>query len=350
MMERRAFLAVVLALSGCGRRQDSDKLAAEVVPEPAATPPPPQPPRPKMPRIALLSAGTRPAASVAPAATGHGIFRSHLRELGHVEGKTILVDERYADEDAQRLPRIAHDIAGGAFDIIVTFGPQAAAAAAKATNAVPIVMVNGGDPVASGLVKSLARPGGNLTGTASGTMEVGVRQLELLRELLPGITRLGVLVNPTNAANAAQLASVTRHARRVGIGVVDAELSHTADLDRAFNLMREARPDALMVPTDPVIFANGMRVLAFATANRLPAIYGLAEMAYAGGLMSYSPVLRTQFAEAAKYVDKILKGAKPGDMPISQPMQFELIINLRAAKAIGVTIPRQLALKAEIVE
>ncbi len=199
---------------------------------------------------------------------------------------------------------------------------------------------------------SLAHPGGNVTGTTSMTPDLGAKQVELLRELIPRLATLGVLANPTNAGAPPLLANATEAARRFNISVVVAEVTRTEDFDKAFGVLRDARPDALMVMMEPLIGLNVAKILDYAATNRLPVSFDVGrEVARQGGLISYGPVLTTHYALVADFVDKILKGAKPGDLPIQQPTQFALVINLKTAKLLGIKIPQSLLLRAdEVIE
>ena len=357
-MDRRAFLVALLAAYGCGRGDEPKKVteASNATSKAAEAPQASKPetvsaqPQTKIPRVAMLFFGVR----ALPAATldGVALLRARLIELGYVEGKTILIEERYADGDAQRLTKLAREIVESKPDVIVTVAVAATAAARQATSTIPIVMLHAGNPVGSGLVASLANPGGNVTGTTSMVPELGAKQVELLRQLIPGLARLGVLVNPTNAGTAPYLANVTETARRLNVNLTVAEVTRAEDFEKAFGVLRDARPDGLLVMIEPLIVVNRARVLDFAASNRLPASYDVGgDIVRQGGLISYGPVLRTHYAIAADYVDQILKGAKPGDLPVHQPTQFALVINLKTAKALGLTIPQSLLLRAdEVIE
>jgi putative ABC transport system substrate-binding protein len=356
-MDRRAFLVVSTVASGCGP-SDVPKTTTEanrVTPTSADAPGVKKQlastrPQAKIPRVAMLVFGSRlngsaTANGTAPVAT---LVRDRLTELGYVEGQTILLEERYADGDPKRLTQLANEIVQSKPDAIVAIAAAATAAARQATSTIPIVMVHAGDPVGSGLATTLAHPGGNVTGTTSMVPDLGVKQVELLRQLVPGLARLGVLANPTNAGVPPSLANVNEAARRFSISVVVAEVTRAEDFDQALGLLRDARLDALLVLIEPMIFMNCARVLDFAAANRLPASYDVGRVVVRqGGLVSYGPVLTTHYALAADYVDKILKGARPGDLPIQQPIQFALAINLKTAREIGVTIPQPLLLRAD---
>jgi len=355
-MDRRGFLVALIFMCGCGPNEAPRKAADATQALPAAATPGSQKQSvgaaTRIPRVTLLAFGTRDIGSATttirePVAM---LFRNRMAELGYVEGTTILIEERYADGDPQRLTQLAYEIVEGKPDVIVTIAAAATGAARQATSTIPIVMAHAGNPVGSGLVASLARPGGNVTGTTSMAPELGLKQVELLRQLIPGLARLGVLVNPTNAGTAPLLATVGEEARRFNISVVVAEVTRAEDFDKAFGLLRDAHLDALFVMVEPLIGLHIAQVLDFAAANRLPASYDVGGgFVRRGGLISYGPVLATHYALAAEYVDKILKGAKPGDLPVQQPTQFALAINLKTAKALGLTVPQSLLVRADEV-
>jgi putative ABC transport system substrate-binding protein len=355
-MDRRGFLVALIFMCGCGPNEAPRKAADATQALPAAATPGSQKQSvgaaTRIPRVTLLAFGTRDIGSATttirePVAM---LFRNRMAELGYVEGTTILIEERYADGDPQRLTQLAHEIVEGKPDVIVTIAAAATGAARQATSTIPIVMAHAGNPVGSGLVASLARPGGNVTGTTSMAPELGLKQVELLRQLIPGLARLGVLVNPTNAGTAPLLATVGEEARRFNIGVVVAEVTRAEDFDKAFGLLRDAHLDALFVMVEPLIGLHIAQVLDFAAANRLPASYDVGGgFVRRGGLISYGPVLATHYALAAEYVDKILKGANPGNLPVQQPTQFALAINLKTAKALGLTVPQSLLVRADEV-
>ena len=355
-MDRRGFLVALIFMCGCGPNEAPRKAADATQALPAAATPGSQKQSvgaaTRIPRVTLLAFGTRDIGSATttirePVAM---LFRNRMAELGYVEGTTILIEERYADGDPQRLTQLAHEIVEGKADVIVTIAAAATAAAREATGTIPIVMAHAGSPVGSGLVASLARPGGNVTGTTSMAPELGLKQVELLRQLIPGLARLGVLVNPTNAGTAPLLATVGEEARRFNISVVVAEVTRAEDFDKAFGLLRDAHLDALFVMVEPLIGLHIAQVLDFAAANRLPASYDVGGgFVRRGGLISYGPVLATHYALAAEYVDKILKGANPGNLPVQQPTKFALAINLKTAKALGLTVPQSLLVRADEV-
>ncbi len=301
----------------------------------------------KIPRVALLFFGKRARGM---SVDGPALFRQRLRELGYVEGKSILIEERHAEGNAQRLSELAQELVASKVDVIVASAVAASTAARQATSTIPIVMVHAGNPIGAGLIASLARPGGNVTGTTSIIPELGAKQVELFRELVPRVAKLGVLVNPTNAATAPLLANVTDAARSFNISLVVAEVTRAEDFRNAFAVLRNSRPDGFLVMVEPLISDHIAQVLDFAASTRLPASYAPgSSIARDGGLISYGPVLLEHYAVAAGYVDKILKGAKPADLPVQQPTKFELVINLKTAKALGITVPQSLLLRADEV-
>jgi putative ABC transport system substrate-binding protein len=248
------------------------------------------------------------------------------------------------------LKQLAREIVKSKPEVIVTAAFAATAATREATTTIPIVMLHAGDPVGSGLVESLSHPGGNVTGTTSMVPDLGAKQVELLRQLIPGLARLGVLLNPTNAGHSSALANVTDAARLHNVRVVVVEVTRADEFAKAFGILRDAHPDALLVMMEPLIGANRGSILQFAAANRLPASYDVgSEIVRQGGLVSYGPVLRMHYAQGAEYVDKIIRGADPGRLPVQQPTQFALTINLKTASALGLTIPQLLLLRADEV-
>ena len=302
--------------------------------------------QPKVPRIGVLwfssSSDPLPRRRIA-------VFRQRLRELGYVEGKTILIEERSAEGIAQRLSELAREFVESKVDVIVANAVAASTAARQATSTIPIVMVLAGNPIGAGLIASLARPGDNVTGTTSMIPELGAKQIQLFRELVPRVTKLAILCNPTNAGVAPLLENVTNTARRFNISTVVAEVSRAEDFAKAFSVLRNARADGFLVMVEPLISAHIYQVIGFADSARLPASYDVGDMVRAGGLMSYGPVFLDHFVMAAEYVDKILKGAKPADLPVQQPRKFELVINLKTAKTLGLTIPQSILIRADEV-
>ena len=272
-----------------------------------------------------------------------------LNELGYIEGRTIIFEYRASQGVPERLPALAQDLVQRRVDVIVTYGTPPAQAAKQATRTIPIVMVGIGDPVKAGLVPSLARPGGNITGNTILGPEIGAKRLQLLREALPKVARVAMLWNPQNASNTAQFHNVQRAAPALGLTLLPVEVSSVGELDSAFAAVMKKRPDALMVTADPVQQLFVGRIIQLAAGTRLPTIFQIKENAMSGGLMSYGPSLPELFRRAAAYIDKILKGTRPSDLPVEQPETFELVINMRTANALGLTIPRSLLVRADRV-
>ena len=276
-------------------------------------------------------------------------MRSSLRELGYVEGRTIIIEYRSAEGRAERLPALAAELVERKVDVIVAGGGNVSTLAARnATTTIPIVMAGSLSAVESGLVASLARPGGNITGLTV-PRELGAKQLELLRELVPSLSRLVVFLrrDPASAARRAQSKATVLEFLRVTLEYVDVE--EPEDLAQAFVTARASRPHAMIVGPDPLFFERRNQLLDFARAARLPAMYPFRDFVDAGGLMSYSLSAVEASHSAARYVDRILKGAKPADLPVEEPTKFELVINLKTARSLGLTIPPSLLLRADQV-
>jgi putative ABC transport system substrate-binding protein len=298
---------------------------------------------PKIARIGYLSPST-------PAAVAQNLaaFRQELRELGHVEGKTFVLELRYAEARVERLPDLARELVSLKVDVIITATDVAIAAVKRETQMIPIVMANSSDPVGAGFVASLARPGGNVTGLSTISLELTGKRLELLKEAVPGLSRVALLWNPGVRGDTLQYKEAEGVARALGLSLQSVEVVLAEDLDRAFSAITEQRAQALTVTgPSPVTFSNRAKIATFAQRNRLPSIYGGREFVVAGGLMSYGPSDLDSFRRAATYVDKILKGAKPGDLPIQQATRFELVINLKTAKALDLTIPQSVLVRAD---
>jgi putative ABC transport system substrate-binding protein len=299
----------------------------------------------KVPNVAYLSASSAASATGAVEA-----FRQGLRELGYIEGRNILIEYRWADGRFDRLPALAAELTRLPVDVIVASNTPAALAARKATSTIPIILVTAGDPVGSGLVASLARPGGNVTGLSLfPTLEISGKQLELLKEAFPTVSHVAVLANPANPPTAGLLTETEFAARSLGLRLRVVEVREPKDFDGAFATMKNERVPALLVIADPLVNDNRGRIVVFAATSRLPAIYPYRTFVDAGGLMSYGVDLSDLSRRAATYVDRILKGAKPAELPIEQPTKFELVVNLRTAKALGLTIPPSLLLRADHV-
>jgi putative ABC transport system substrate-binding protein len=280
------------------------------------------------------------------------VFRQGLRDLGYVEGRNVVIEYRDAEGKPERLPALAAELVGLKVDVIVAGGQPHALAAMQATRTLPIVFIGAADPVTSGLVTSLARPGGNVTGLSFLAPELVGKRLELLKQAVPGVTRVAVLWEPGGQGERTakdMLKQAEAAARALGVRPQFVEARGPADFDRAFSDMTRARAGALTV-LGSVMFVNERRRLVdLAAKNRLPAVYLSREFVDAGGLMSYGPNVADLFRRAATYVDKILKGAKPGDLPVEQPTKFELVINMKTAKALGLTIPQSLLGRADHV-
>ena len=274
-------------------------------------------------------------------------FRQALNNLGYIEGKNIRFEYRYAEGYNERLPELANDLADLNVDVIVTWGTDAVLAAKQATTTIPIVMGTIGDPLGSGIVTNLARPGGNVTGSSSRAAELESKRLELLKEAVPGLSRAAILFNPTNHYMPLALQSARKGAQMLHVSLAIYEVRDTTTLDAAFVTLTKDRPDAFMVPADTFLVSQRSRIAQFAIENKLPSVYTYRQHVEAGGLIAYTPNYHDLFRRAASYVDKILKGAKPGELPIAQPTKFELVINLTTAKALGLVIPRVLLASAD---
>jgi putative tryptophan/tyrosine transport system substrate-binding protein len=278
-------------------------------------------------------------------------FRQRLRELGWVEGQNIVIDYRYAEDRVDRLPDLAAELVRLKVDLIIaSAGTQVATAAKNATETIPIVMIFVRDPVGTGLIASLARPGGNVTGV-SGTagLEMFAKQLDLLKETVPKLRRVAILSNPANAYHQLAIREVNVAARSLGVQLQLLEARGPNEFDGAFAAMAKERVGALLVLSDAIFGSHRTRLADLAARSRLPAAYGVRDSVEAGGLMSYGPSFLDSYRRAATYVDKILKGAKPADLPVEQPTKFELVINLKTAKALGLIIPQTLLLRADQV-
>ncbi len=277
-------------------------------------------------------------------------FRQGLRELGYVEGQNVTIEYRWADGKFEQLPDLAAELVRLKVDVIVAVVTQASLAAKKATGTIPIVMVGVSDPVGSGLVASLARPGTNITGTSSMTAEIVGKLLELLKETVPKISRVAALWNPANSVfQALQLRETEVAARALGVQLQILEARGPDEIDRAFAAMVKERTKALLILGDPVFTSHRKRIADLAAKYRVPAVSGTREYVEAGGLMAYGPSFPDMHRRAATYVDKILKGTKPADLPVEQPKKFEFIINLKAAKQIRLTIPPNVLARADTV-
>jgi putative tryptophan/tyrosine transport system substrate-binding protein len=320
-MDRRAFLGALAALiAPCGANAQ---------------------PLGKLARIGYLQ-------GVAPVLEQDDAFRKRLRELGWIEGQNIIIEYRYADGKIDRLAAMAAELVQLNVDVIVTSGTTVVGVAREATATIPIVMVTG-EPVSTGLVASLARPGGNITGLTHMSRDLLGKRFELLKQIVPDAVRVAALLNPTNPGQALFASEMESSARALTLQLKILKLQDPNEFDRTFAAIVEWQARGLLVLEDPMFTTYRARLADLAIRHRLPAVFGTASYVKAGGLMSYGANFTDLYRRAAPYVDKILKGAKPGTLPIEQPIEFELAINLTTAKAIGVTIPQSLLLRADEV-
>lgn len=299
----------------------------------------------KVHRIGFLGAGSPPASAARTEA-----FRQGLRQLGYVEGQTMVIEWRYAEGKLDRLRALAAELVRLQVDVLVTAAPSSTRAAMEATATLPIVMAGiGGDPVAAGFVASLAQPGGNVTGLTAFAEELSGKQLELLKEIVPRLSHVAVLGTSTLPVYAQVLKELERAARALGVQLQYLDVRGPKDVARVFQAASKGRADAVLVLASPILESHRTQVADLAAQHRLPAIYPFSEFAEAGGLVTYGVRIAELYRRAATYVDKILKGAKPADLPVEQAMKFELVINLQAARALGLTIPPSLLFQADKV-
>ena len=298
----------------------------------------------KLPTIGYLGASTPSLDSQRV-----GAFVQRLRELGWIEGRTVTIEYRWSEGRSERYPEIAAEFVRLKVDVIVTTG-GGVPAAKQATSAIPIVFPVAGDPVGGGFVATLARPGGNITGLSLQQTDVASKRVELLRDAVPGLRRMAILVNAGNVNAVLELGEVQAAGRTLGLAATTSEIRRAEDIVSAFEALK-GRADAVYVVAEPLVFSNRARIHTLAMAARLPAIYNSREYVEMGGLMSYGPNFPDLFRRAADVVDKILHGAKPADIPVQQPTQFDLIVNLTTAKALGLTMPESFLLRAdEVIE
>ena len=297
---------------------------------------------PNIPRIGFLRSG-----SLSTYATQVVAFRQGLRDLGYVEGQNVVIEFRWAEWRLERLPVLAAELVRLKVDVILTHGTPGPLAAKQATTTIPIVIAIVANPAGSGLVASLARPGGNITGLSLLWPELGGKRLQLLREVAPRVTRVAILWNAANPGIAATVRETEAAARTLGVQLQSLEVRGLDDFESAFAAATRERAGALVTVEDPLTFTNRTRIVDFAAKGRLPAVYPNKEYVDDGGLMSYGANFGDLFRRAATYVDKILKGAKLGDLPVEQPTKFALVINLKTAKALGLTIPQSLLGRAD---
>jgi putative ABC transport system substrate-binding protein len=297
-------------------------------------------------RVGFLS-----LSSAAESAQNTAALLKGLQELGYIEGKNLVVEWRFADGSFERLTGMAADLAQLKVDVIVAVASAAISAAKKATGTIPIVMATTGDPVGSGFVTSLARPGGNITGLSNMGGDTGAKLLDLLLAAVPGLSSVGVLVTPTSTTYRAIAESVGAGAQKASVKVLVAEASTPPEIEAAFAMMDREKTGAVIVGAAPFFALHRPKIAHLAIVHKLPSIYGNRAYVEAGGLMSYGYKMTENYMRAASYVNKILKGAKPGDLPVEQPTTLELLINLKTAKALGLTIPQSLLLRAdELIE
>jgi putative ABC transport system substrate-binding protein len=328
---RRLFLHSSLTLAGLGLLAGCGRL-------------PWQAPPAKVPRVGLLwaSEASNP---------NYEAFRAGLRELGYVEDRNIRLEARSSDGDDDRLPSLAAELVSVPVDVIVTEGSPGTAAARAAAGTIPIVMARIGDPVGAGFVASLARPGGTITGLSFVAPELSGKRLQLLKETVPGLTRLGVPWVPANPSHAIQVREIQEAGEALGVQVLPLEVHGANDFEPAFQSATQLSVGGLIVFADPFFSSQRAQIVGLAGQSRLPTIYNAKEFVDAGGLMSYGPNTMDMFRRAATYVDKILKGAKPADIPVEQPTKFDLVINLTTARALGLTIPQEVLMQAtEVIQ
>jgi putative ABC transport system substrate-binding protein len=318
-------VAIVVALAMCG--------AVAQAQQPA-----------KVPRIGYVDAGS-------PATTGHRVqaFMQGLRELGYMDGQKIVIEYRWAEGKLERLPGFVADLLHAKVDVIVSSATPAIRLAKEQTTTIPIVMAGVTDPVANGFVASLARPGGNITGLTHLSPDLTGKRLELLKEVVPKLSRVGVLWNPNQPGQPLAYKEAQVAAQELKVTLISMEARNREEIERVLSGVGKERPQALFELPDPLIFVNRELIAEFAAKHRLPAMYSFREYVDAGGLMSYGTSFPELFRRAAYFVDKILKGTKPADLPVEQPTKFEFVINLKAAKQIGLTIPPNVLARADRV-
>ncbi len=278
-----------------------------------------------------------------------GAFPQGMRELGYIEGKNLVIEWRFADGDGERLPGLAAELVQLKVNVILAGAVQSARAAQKATTTIPIVVALWNDPMGTGLIKSLAHPGGNVTGNSIMLDDIGPKQLEMLLSMAPKLTRVAVLLNPANSGHITTLGRVQAAAQNVRVKILPVEARVPQEIEKAFAMMAREKAEAVIVMPDGIFNGKARQIADLAAKNRLPSIAGIRNYVEAGCLMSYGASFSDSFRRAATYVDKIFKGAKPGDLPVEQPTKFELFINGKTAKALGLKIPQSLLITAEKV-
>jgi ABC-type uncharacterized transport system substrate-binding protein len=303
-----------------------------------------QQPTGKVKRIGFMATG-----SVSSDRNRIDTFRRGLRDLGYVEGKNVVIEYRYAEGKPDRLPGLAVELVHLKADVIVVSGGTSAKAAKNATQMVPIVMTNVSDPIEIGVVDSLARPGGNITGLTTQAPELGGKRLELLKEIVPKLSRVAAIGNPDTLSYSKQMKEIEMAAQAISLQVQSVPVKAPSDFENAFTAIKKERARALITLAAPTVIFLRDRIIELAVKTGLPAAYSDSEFVESGGLMSYAPNYNDLLRRAAVFVDKILKGAKPADLPVEQPTKFELVINLKAAKQIGLTIPQSVLYRADRV-
>jgi putative ABC transport system substrate-binding protein len=279
-----------------------------------------------------------------------GGFSEGMRELGYVEGRNLFIEWRFADGQSERLPVLAAELIQTKVDVILAAGTQAISAAQKATTSIPIVMAGANDPVGSGFVASLAHPGGNITGLSLLLEDITPKQLEILRIMVPGLSRLAVLANPDNVSYATLQANVEAVARKAGVGVVAVQARTPGEIDNAFSTIVQEKAGAVIVVSDAIFTQQMRQITTLAEKNRLPLIGPFRQYAEAGALLSYGQDFTDHFRRAATYVDRIFKGSKPADLSVELPTKFALIVNLKTARSLGLSVPHELLLRGESIE
>jgi putative ABC transport system substrate-binding protein len=326
-MKRRTLLAALAAYSACPPLARAQRRA-------------------KVHRIGILSARKIPSLD---ADAQFAAFFAGMRELGYARGKDFVVEYRSADGDYERLPQLAAELVALQVDVILAAGGPTVAAAQKATRRIPIVIGTAGDPVGSGFVQSLARPGGNITGLTDVAGDMGFKLLDTLLSAAPGLSRVGVLVNPGNPSHPSYLASIEDGARRARVTVLRAAARNAREIGPAFDLMAREKVRGVIALPDPAFNPEQERIAALAAKHRLPCVSGHRQYVHVGGLISYGVDFAHNFHRAATYVDKILKGANPAELPVEQSSRFELAVNLKAAKALGLSVPGAVLVRADEV-
>ena len=298
----------------------------------------------KVPRVGFLGNST-----AALEANLIGPFREGLRELGYEDGRNIVIEYRWAEGRYDRFPALIAELIAAKVDVIVTAGTPASLAVKKATTSIPLVMIAVGEPVETGLVASLARPGGNITGVTSIAPEIEGKRLELLREVVPSVSHIAVLWNAGSPVQVIQERETRAAAQVLGMKMLSLGVRTREQIEEAFATIVRERPHALLVLADRLFLHHRMRIMQFASQQRLPGVHAYRELVEAGGLMSYGPSYADMHRRAAAYVDRILKGTRPADLPVERPAKFVLVVNLKAAKALGLTIPPSVILRADTV-